>query len=86
MPASSDSLEAQSYGVGDQGHKSSYVAYVDDIKIGSLEFQDCAVKVIDQTNIVDSDGLIGMDVFSRFLVTLDYPLRKLVLGPSASAP
>ncbi len=33
--------------------------------------------MVDQRNVVDDDGLIGMDVFSRFLVTLDYPMRKL---------
>jgi hypothetical protein len=78
--------ETETGGVGDQGRKSSYVAYVDDIKIGALEFQDCEVEVIDQSNVVDLDGLIGMDVFSRFLVTLDYPVRKLILGPLPPRP
>ena len=34
----------------------------------------------------DVDGLIGMDVFSHFLVTLDYPMRKLLLGPLPPRP
>jgi len=34
----------------------------------------------------DQDGLIGMDVFSRFLVTLDYPMRKLGLSPLPPRP
>jgi predicted aspartyl protease len=78
--------DTETGGVGDQGRKASYVAYVDDIKIGALEFRDCEVQVIDQNNIVDLDGLIGMDVFSRFLVTLDYPARKLLLGPLPPRP
>jgi predicted aspartyl protease len=73
-------------GVGSQGKKAAYTTFADDIKIGSLEFKDCAVEVIDKGNVVDSDGLIGMDVFSRFLVTLDYPMRKLLLAPLPARP
>ena len=73
-------------GVGDRGEQAAYSAIADSIKIGSLEFRDCQVEVIDQRNIADSDGLIGMDVFSRFLVTLDYPMRKLLLGPLPPRP
>jgi predicted aspartyl protease len=73
-------------GIGSEGRKSAYTAYADDIKIGSLEFRDCEVEVIDQRNVVDTDGLIGMDVFSRFLITLDYPIRKLVLAPLPQRP
>jgi predicted aspartyl protease len=73
-------------GIGNQGKKAAYTTFADDIKIGSLEFKDCAVEVIDKGNVADSDGLIGMDVFSRFLVTLDYPMRKLVLAPLPPRP
>jgi predicted aspartyl protease len=73
-------------GVGSQGNKAAYTTFADDIKIGSLEFKDCAVEVIDKGNVVDSDGLIGMDVFSRFLITLDYPMRKLLLAPLPPRP
>jgi predicted aspartyl protease len=74
-------------GIGDQGYKPGYTAYADSIRIGNLEFQDCAVEVMDSRNVLeDSDGLIGMDVFSQFLVTLDYPMRKLLLGPLPPRP
>jgi predicted aspartyl protease/Tfp pilus assembly protein PilF len=73
-------------GIGSGPRKSAYTAFADDIKIGALEFQDCRVQVIDQRNVVDSDGLIGMDVFSRFLITLDYPMRKLLLAPLPPRP
>ena len=68
-------------GIGNQGNKASYTAFAEDIRIGSLEFKDCAVQVVDKGGVLDNDGLIGMDVFSRFLVTLDYPMRKLLLAP-----
>jgi predicted aspartyl protease len=73
-------------GVGNQGNKASYTAFADDIKIGSLEFKDCAVQVLDKGEVLDNDGLIGMDVFSRFVVTLDYPMRKLLLAPLPPRP
>ncbi len=73
-------------GVGSQGRKGAYTTFADDIKIGSLEFKDCAVQVMDKGNVVDIDGLIGMDVFSHFLVTLDYPMRKLLLSPLPARP
>jgi predicted aspartyl protease len=73
-------------GIGSEGRRAAYTAYADDIKIGSLEFRDCDVEVIDQRNVVDTDGLIGMDVFSRFLITLDYPFRKLMLAPLPPRP
>jgi hypothetical protein len=67
---------------GGPGGKPTYAAYADSIKIGNLEFQNCVVNVIDSSSpFDDGDGLIGMDVFSDYLVTLDYPMRKLQLGP-----
>jgi len=73
-------------GVGDKGEKAGYTAFAESIRIGSLEFRDCEVDVVDKRNVVDSDGLIGMDVFSRFLITLDYPMHKLLLDPLPPRP
>jgi len=73
-------------GIGSEGRKAAYTAYADDIKIGSLEFQDCVVQVLDQRNVIESDGLIGTDVLSHFLITLDYPMRRLLLAPLPPRP
>ncbi|MGB8030710.1 MAG: aspartyl protease family protein [Terracidiphilus sp.] len=74
-------------GVGDEADRNGFTAYVDSIRIGDLEFQNCAVQVIDGRYMPgDIDGLIGMDVFSQFLVTLDYPMRKLSLSPLPPRP
>lgn len=78
--------KAESFGIGDKGPQSGYYAYADSIRIGALEFKDCLVEVSDQRNIVDTEGLIGTDVFSRFLVSVDYPMRKLVLSPLPPRP
>jgi predicted aspartyl protease len=73
-------------GIGSQGRKDAYTTFADDIKIGSLEFKDCTVEVVGKGSVADSDGLIGMDVLSHFLVTLDYPMRKLLLAPLPPRP
>ncbi|MBV8675460.1 MAG: retroviral-like aspartic protease family protein [Acidobacteriaceae bacterium] len=73
-------------GIGDRGAQGGYIAYADSIKIGGLEFKNCMVEVSDRRSVVDTDGLIGMDVFSDFLVTLDFPWRKMSLGPLPPYP
>jgi len=73
-------------GVGDQGPQGGYVAQVDSIRIGSLEFRDCIAEVTDRKDILSMDGLIGTDVFSSYLVTLDYPMRKFLLAQLPPRP
>lgn len=73
-------------GVGDQGSQGAYAAHVDSIRMGSLEFRDCMVQVTDRKDILSMDGLIGTDVFSSYLVTLDYPMRKFLLSQLPSRP
>jgi clan AA aspartic protease (TIGR02281 family) len=80
-------VENEVGGIGAAGEKKAYSAYADKIQIGSLEFHDCMVEVLDSRNVMDeSDGLIGMDVLSGFLVTLDYPQQQLELGPLPPRP
>jgi len=78
--------ESQGGGVGDQGPRKELLAHVDDIKIGSLEFHNCLVRIIDKKNVLDVDGLIGADVFSSYLVTLDIPGRVVRLAPLPKRP
>jgi predicted aspartyl protease/Flp pilus assembly protein TadD len=73
-------------GVGDQGSQAGYVAHVDSIRVGSLEFRDCIVEVTDRKDILSMDGLIGTDVFSNYLVTLDFPMRKFLLSQLPPRP
>ncbi|MDR3775115.1 MAG: hypothetical protein P4L26_17305 [Terracidiphilus sp.] len=69
------------------GAKPTYTAHADSIKIGGLEFHDCHLKVIEASSPDDDgDGLIGIDVFSDFLLTVDYPMRKLQLAPLPVRP
>ena len=70
-------------GVGKSGPAVGYKAWVDKIVIGDLEFHDCFVQATPR-EIAEVDGIIGMDVFSQYLITLDMPARKLRLEPMAA--
>jgi Flp pilus assembly protein TadD len=76
----------QLYGIGDEGAQGGFTAQVDAIKIGSLEFHNCTVTVTDRKDVLGIDGLIGTDVFSNYLVTLDYPVNKMFLAPLPKRP
>ncbi|MGB8130928.1 MAG: aspartyl protease family protein [Candidatus Angelobacter sp.] len=67
-------------GVGKSGPAAGYKAWVDKVVIGDLEFHDCFVQATPR-EIAEVDGIIGMDVFSKYLITLDMPARKLRLEP-----
>ncbi|HEY6308166.1 MAG TPA: aspartyl protease family protein [Candidatus Angelobacter sp.] len=67
-------------GVGKSGAAHGYHAWVDTIAIGGLKFHECFVHVT-PGSVADLDGMIGTDVFVNFLVTVDFPKRKLRLDP-----
>lgn len=72
-------------GIGDDGELDSFLAHVQSIRIGDVEVSDCMVEVVAKSHL-DVDGLIGMDVFSRWLVTLDYPAAEARLQPLPPRP
>ena len=73
-------------GVGDQGRIDSYIAWADKINVGGIEFENCIVDVSSRNDIADEAGLIGADVFQKFLVTLDFKNWKLLLAPLPKNP
>jgi predicted aspartyl protease len=73
-------------GIGDQGGASGYVGYADSIQVGGLEFRGCTVAVIDKKRSMGEDGLIGSDVFQKFLVDIDFPDEKLKLSELPKSP
>jgi glyoxylase-like metal-dependent hydrolase (beta-lactamase superfamily II) len=44
------------------------------------------VRVLEQRSVVGEDGLIGADVFSSFLVDIDFPNEKLRLSELPKRP
>lgn len=79
-------VESRMEGIGDKGPLKGFIGYADSIKVGGLEFQNCLVEVSEKRSIVDDDGLIGADVFSNFLVTIDFPNEKLILSELPKRP
>jgi Flp pilus assembly protein TadD/predicted aspartyl protease len=73
-------------GIGDNGGVLSYDAWVEKINIGSLEFHNCIITVSTKNNVADEAGLIGADVFQKFLVTLDFREKKVFLNPLPKNP
>ena len=55
--------------------------HVDSLRIGTLEFHNCIVGVSNTPFAEKSDGFIGTDIFSPWMVTLDFRLQKLTLSP-----
>jgi len=78
--------ETEIGGIGDKGNKGGYMGLASSFKVGDLEFQDCAVQVLDQRSVTGEEGLIGADVFSAFLVDIDFPNEKLRLEELPKRP
>ena len=72
-------------GIGDKGERSGYIAVADQIRIGDLEFHDCLVEVADK-GLESEDGLVGADVFRKYLIDIDIPGMKLKLSPLPKRP
>jgi tetratricopeptide (TPR) repeat protein len=73
-------------GIGDQGPVQSYLGWVDKINIGGVEFRNFVVDVSSKKEVGDESGLVGADVFRKFLITLDFRNQKLLLAPLPKNP
>src|SRR5439155_5761980 len=51
------------------------------LRVGDVEFRDALVGVSETDFVANQDGLIGTDVFSQFLVTLEFANLSLRLDP-----
>lgn len=72
-------------GIGDEASIRTIVTHVDKLVIADMEFHNCKVEVLDR-DVLGMDGLLGPDVFGRWLVTLDMPMRELNLAPLPRRP
>jgi tetratricopeptide (TPR) repeat protein len=74
------------HGIGDSGQRDGYLALVDHVRVGDLEFRDCIVTVSEKTMNLDEDGLIGGDVFGSYIVDIDIPGDAFRLSPLPKRP
>jgi predicted aspartyl protease len=68
-------------GVGGENARTTFMAIADTLRIGDLEMRRCDVRVDSGHAFDDADGLIGTDVFSHFLVRLNFSERVIELSP-----
>ena len=73
-------------GIGDKAKVKTSVAHVASIKVGGIEFPNCPVEILEKWSVLDADGLIGGDVFSDSLLTLDFPKHELRVAPLPPRP
>jgi tetratricopeptide (TPR) repeat protein len=68
-------------GIGDQDARASYRYLAQELRMGEVVFANYPVSVFRAAKSADFDGLIGADVFQRFVVTIDFPRLELALAP-----
>jgi hypothetical protein len=66
-------------GTGGQAPRSGFVGIADSISVGDVEFHNCAVQAMDVNFPNGAEGIVGLEIFSPFLITLDSQAKKLVL-------
>jgi len=79
-------VETKVWGIGNQGRRNAFVGIAESLKVGELEFHNCPIEVMDSRSVVGDAGLIGADVFEKFLVELDFPKEKLRLSELPKRP
>ena len=73
-------------GIGDRGDQTAKIGFADKMRIGDLEFVNYPVEIGDRKLMEDVQGLIGTDVFSRFLVNMNIPEAVMDLTPLPPYP
>ena len=70
-------------GIGDQKDKTGFAAISDTCRIGTLRYKTCLISAVEENMHFGEgeDGLIGTDVFSNYLVEIDFSRYKLRLTP-----
>ena len=76
----------QTGGIGDKAKVRTSVTHVASVKIGGIEFTNCPVEILEKWSVLDSDGLIGGDVFDASQLTLDFPKHELRVAPLPLRP
>ena len=74
--------DATMRGIGDDAKLTGgYRAIAERFQLGDVEYRDAVITVADQSFAGIEDGLIGSNVLSEFLITLDFEGGKLRLNP-----
>ncbi len=80
---STEASEAK--GIGDQKPSAALRYLASEVRAGDIIFADYPISVFRSAQTADFDGIIGADVFGRFLVKIDFPRMELSLEPRAAS-
>src|SRR6185436_12107797 len=71
--------------VGGTGRTCTKLARVEKLKIGELELSNLPISSFDNTIFAELiDGVLSTGDLADFLITLDYPNRRILLAPQPS--
>lgn len=78
----------QARGIGDKGARSAFLSVAEECDIGNLKYKTCVFHATEGKGRVagDEDGLIGADVFSDYVIHIDFQKRQLHLVPQPDRP
>jgi predicted aspartyl protease len=73
----------ETWGVGDDGKRNTFDTVADTCQIGALKYKACVIESMEGKGRIagDEDGLIGPDVFSDYLVEIDFQKKQMHLTP-----
>jgi predicted aspartyl protease len=77
---------SRSWGIGSESGVGVWLGYADELRIGDLAFKNVIVKVAEHGSIDTSGGLLGGDLFKRFLLKIDFENRRVDLDPLFGPP
>jgi tetratricopeptide (TPR) repeat protein len=78
--------DIETHGIGDEKASNGYLGWAQAVKIGPIEFQNVPVTALEGNFAEGTDGLIGIDVFEHFLITLDIAKHELELARLPDVP
>jgi tetratricopeptide (TPR) repeat protein len=79
---------SEAWGIGDRGPKKTFLSVAQTCQIGSLKYKTCVFEAIEGKGRIagDEDGLLGADVFSDYLIQLDFQRHQMHLTPLPPRP
>lgn len=75
-------------GMGDKGGRGSFASIADTCSFGGLNYKTCLLRAVEGKARISGyeDGLIGADVFSDYVIAMDFQKRTLHLTPQPDRP
>jgi len=66
-------------GIGGRPDATAHAAWAESVKLANMEFHNCPLMIVDKIP-TQADGIIGTDVFEKFLIEIDFPTSTFQLS------